>query len=203
VKGEERESKVFGANPVTFHDRLAEVATGRLAGGLVLGFVLISFLWFRFGPAGRLAAAGLPLPDTWIGYTPEELYRGYEVFGVEGRRWYQLFLVGDFLYPLLFAAASGAVIVLALKRIGRLSGSGRWLLLAPLAVLLLDWVENGIQFFLVSAFPRRFDGLASFAAVITAAKMGLINLVLILVVLAGAVVLLTAVRNRGAGPVER
>lgn len=160
---------------------LRVLSSGPVVIALVAAFFGLSILWFRFGPAVGLTAGGGRLLDSWTEYTAEQGYLQIQNYGPSGRTRYIIFLLGDYFWVLLFGLATGALVLMGLRRFGSMHLPWTALLAAPILVVVLDWVENTLLLIATSRFPDRLPGLLSFTPGVTAMKLSLVNLTMLLV----------------------
>ena len=110
-------------------------------------------------------------PDRHLFYTPDKLYQHVPDWPAAGRQDYIQFRLGwdigwAFTYTLFLVSATG----LALRRAFPAGHPQRRLILAALVPGLLDLAENAVGIVLVANADTRLDGLAWFAASLTATK---------------------------------
>ena len=174
---------------------LRRLATGPIAAVMVLAFIGLTFLWFQFGPAGVLSSTGVPLLDSQTAYTPDQAYLQLDSYGEIGRRQYQLFLLGDFVWILLMGITIAILLLLALRALRRDTRPFNWILFLPAAVVLLDWIENASLLLMTSRYPARMDGLAGIVPLFTTAKLMMLNVTFIVAIAAaGAVIIVLVMR---------
>jgi hypothetical protein len=89
-----------------------------------------------------------------------------------------LLLTADLIFPAVLATFGA----LAARHAARLAGLApvirRWLVLLPLAYLLSDYTENGLELALLYQFPAEPAALASLASAVTGLKSALSTLTL-------------------------
>jgi hypothetical protein len=119
-------------------------------------------------------AAGAPLLDMRLGYTPDAAYRLFDVLGQKGRGDYlRLLWTIDLLLPALFGLFLSSVI----RR-----GDFRAWQAIPLLAAVCDYVENVGITILLFRFPLHEPVLALFASIFTVTKLILYGTGLLLAV---------------------
>ena len=119
------------------------------------------------------SSASIQMLDMTFDYSPEEAYEQVNAYGEQGRSVY-LFtsLVLDTLFPLLYGAFMSLVLVFLLQKT-----KYRMLILMPLLLVLIDYLENTHLAFLIINFPEKFPNIAYWANLISLSKWTLIGLV--------------------------
>jgi len=141
------------------------------------------------GEVGTIDLSFFPLPD--------QVYAMAEAYGEDGRHKYIVSRVSlDIVWPLAYTFFMVSLITFCLVRVH--GSDSRWvnLNLSVVAVLLLDFIENGLAAFVMAAYPDRFDGIVYIMAAITATKwimMGVTGLVMLYGIIALPVAL---IKNR-------
>ncbi len=92
------------------------------------------------------------IPDMRLYYQPQQIRVFFSQLGPEGRLWYRRTLYLDLLYPLVYGGLLATVLQLLLARPGAPKW-GRRLLLLPWFAVLFDYLENGLEFFMLFRFP--------------------------------------------------
>ena len=155
--------------------RSGRVPAGRAVLLALAAFVLVSVAFFNAGPAADLlgpSGAGL-LDETWR-YTSDGAAARLVAHGDAGRRLYGRFLPLDLAYAALFAGVLALAIRYAFPH-GGAPALARPLPAIPLAAGCADWLENALLWRLLVAFPRRLDGPAAVAGIVTTTKLALVN----------------------------
>lgn len=165
---------------------------------LVALYLAFGMLIFNTGWYPQLAelAGGLDILDNRFGYSGEDVTALFAAYGEAGRAQYRNFLVVfDFAYPLLFAVMAGALLAWLLRVAGASRGPLRKAYLAPLGMVVLDFIENGGELLLLSRFPAVPEPLVSFVSGMTMVKLIGVNLLFIAVL--GLMVTALVVRFTG------
>jgi hypothetical protein len=166
--------------------------------------VVLNFTDLPFGSRALAARAGglaiLDLRST--GYTPDEAYSLLEALGSAGRSLYLcLLLAADVLLPLIGALFFCTCIALLLRHLIACHHPAQRLILLPVVTMLADLGENTCIVILLLTFPRRLDGLARIASLLTLLKGGVGMLVAaVIVVCLLALVYRWMVRRHGNAP---
>jgi hypothetical protein len=107
------------------------------------------------------------MPDTHFHYTANELYAIFEQAGEEGRPKMRRYWRMDFGLIVCFL---GVMLAIGLNVAGR--GTPLFVLMAALAAVrcAFDLAENLLLMSLLRAYPKRSEGQAAFAGVMTTAK---------------------------------
>ena len=110
-------------------------------------------------------------PDTTFYYTRDQLYQIAEDFGLEGRLYYlDSRITFDIVWPLVYTFFLINSISWILNKTILEESKLRLLNLAPLAGILLDFLENISNMVVMFRYPLRTDILASLAGVFTSLK---------------------------------
>ena len=115
------------------------------------------------GEVGTIDLSFFPLPG--------QVYAMAEAYGEDGRHHYIVSRVSlDIAWPLAYTFFMVSLITFCLVRVH--GSESRWvhLNLAAVAVLVLDFIENGLAAVVMSAYPDRLDGIVYIMATITATK---------------------------------
>lgn len=157
----------------------------------------VSAYLFNAGPPDVLREmSGEEILDNRAGYGVDEAMQLLTSYQEEGRSLYSRFLVFvDPVYGLLSALAIGSVLAVIARSSRRLMRFLDWFLILPIAIFLLDLIENSLLFAALSRFPDASDLLAG-AGPVTTFKFALVNLAFVLIVI-GALILLTERMGRG------
>ena len=115
------------------------------------------------GDVGTIDLSFFPLPD--------QVYNMAEAYGEDGRHKYIVTRVSlDIVWPLAYAFFMISVITFFMRHV---HGSDSRLVhfnLSAVAVLVFDFIENGLAVIVMSAYPDRFDWIVYIMATATATK---------------------------------
>ena len=115
-------------------------------------------------------------PDTSLYYTPQQLYRFAESYGVEGRRSYvRARLTFDIVFPLVYTLFLTTSISWLVSKAAMPKPFWRQLNLVPLAGMLFDFLENGATATVMVRYPRTTPILAGLAGVFTTIKWAFVG----------------------------
>lgn len=120
--------------------------------------------------------------DVRPGYSPEEAYEFIDTVGLIGRQKIRdIYFYEDLIYPLaygfLFALASAWFLRKSFPRIP----SMMWLVLFPLATIVIDFGENMMMVRMIDAFPDKAEATANVAGKLTTLKWGFVLVSLVVV----------------------
>ena len=117
----------------------------------------------------RLPAEGreFHMPDVHFHNTPDAFYKTVEQAGGEGRLLMRRYWLLDFGF---IASFWGICIAIGLNVAGKGTALFLWMGIAATARTAFDLLENSLFLWLLRAYPRRNDGLASVAGVMTSLK---------------------------------
>ncbi len=116
------------------------------------------------------AAGTRNIPDTRLYYQPRQIQEFFQQLGTEGRLWYRRTLYLDLIYPLVYGSLLATVLQLLLTRPG-VPGWARRLLLLPFLAVLFDYLENGLELYMLGHFPEEISLPARLAgSLVTPAK---------------------------------
>ena len=94
-----------------------------------------------------------------------------EAYGEEGRHQYIVTrFTLDLVWPLAYTFFMVSVITFCMRRVHGSDSRMVYLNLTAVAVLVFDFIENGIAAFVMSAYPDRFYGIAYVMATATTLK---------------------------------
>jgi hypothetical protein len=117
-----------------------------------------------------------PSPDTSFYYTRSELYQMAEDFELEGRLYYLDSRISfDIIWPLVYTLFLINAISWILDKTLLEGSSLRLLNLAPLAAMLLDFLENISNMVVMFRYPTQTDLLANLAGILTSLKWILVG----------------------------
>ncbi len=129
------------------------------------------------------------IPDTFFHYTPQQLYRLFQTYGPIGKKWYLIAMGIDFIYPLVYANLLSFLLTFLLRKAFQQEVMRCRLCALPFAAAFADYVENGLQIYLLLRFPRQMAHVALFSAWITTTKWLLIySTFLVILVLGGRII---------------
>ncbi len=153
----------------------------------VIFIILINAVFFPQSDRKRKSVApeAQPILDLQYAYSPEEAYSALDSFGENGRNQYlkSVFLI-DTAYPLIYGITYSLLLIFLLKIVfPNRKNLHRWGIL-PIAVSILDVLENTGIVLLLATYPVRHDGIALATSVFTTLKWTLaILLIIFLIVL--------------------
>jgi len=129
------------------------------------------------------------IPDTVFHYTPQQLYRLFQTYGTVGKKWYLIAMGIDLIYPLVYANLLSSVLTFLVGRVSTKDVTRCRLCVLPFAAAFADYVENGLQIYLLLRFPAQVSAIALFSAWVTTTKWLLIySTFLVILVLSGRIV---------------
>lgn len=163
-----------------------------------LGSLIFNFGWY---PQLLLLGDGQEILDNRFGYDSAEVVTLFTAYGPEGRALYRTFLLAaDFIYPLLFALMLGALLVW-LMRVDGIQGA-RWrnAHLSPLALVVLDYIENAGVLLMLRQFPTVSDTVVTIVSTLTIVKMLGVTLLFVAIMLLTGRALALRLKRRQARP---
>lgn len=127
------------------------------------------------GDVGIIDLSFFPLPD--------QVYNIAKAYGEDGRQKYIKTRVSlDIIWPLAYTFFIASVITFFLRRVHGSDSRLVNLNLSAVAVLVFDFIENGLAVIVMSAYPDRLDGIIYIMATATATKwimMGIASLAML------------------------
>jgi hypothetical protein len=150
---------------------LYRVASWKLLLLTVLLFALFPTYILKNLAARMNAAAGHEVGpiDLVFGYDPARVIRMVAAYGSEGRAIYaQGEMTADIAYPIVYTFM--ACVILSLLFRNRTYVPFRAVNVLPVAILIIDLIENACIVFLLRAYPRSSVALASFCSAVTNLK---------------------------------
>ncbi len=126
------------------------------------------------------------IPDLAFGYTADELYTWFELYGEGGRAIYAWIALGvDIVYPIIYTMGFIFFLTTAFEHaFPRQINSLYKICLVPLLIAALDLLENALLSVLLHSLPAKMPSLVAFASVITQMKWLLLILVLTALIIA-------------------
>lgn len=123
-------------------------------------------------------SGGISVPDVQPFYGPTELYTMLEHYGEAGRKAFLDFTLYDIYYP--FVAYGAACLALVSLTRSTTCSHPRliWVLVVPIAGLLVELLEQACFLGVLAGFPTRMPYLAFAASVLTVLKFALILVLL-------------------------
>lgn len=157
-------------------NRLSNWFCKKSSGWIVL-VALAIFLLFSMTVLPRESALAetysgeVGVPDISLFYTPQDLYRMAEVYGLEGRQAYiHARFRFDLVFPLIYTFFLTTGISWLFNHLPEKNNSSRLLNLLPVVAMLLDFLENISAASVISAYPSTRPILACLAAISTPLK---------------------------------
>lgn len=134
----------------------------------------IAALFIGVGQSINDSNTSIQLLDVMFNYSVEEVYQQFKAYGEHGRT-ICLFstLILDSLFPLLYGAFLSLILVFLFQET-----KYRMLILLPLWIILVDYVENTHIAFLLINFPERLPNVVYWSNLITLTKWTLVGTVL-------------------------
>ncbi|CAA6799550.1 MAG: Unknown protein [uncultured Aureispira sp.] len=118
--------------------------------------------------------ARIQILDTMLNYSQEEAYEQIKAYGETGRTVCVFTtLILDSLFPLFYGSFMSLILVFLFQ-----ATQYRMLIIMPLLILLVDYVENTHLAFLVINFPEELPDVVYWANLVTITKWTLVGLVL-------------------------
>lgn len=160
-----------------FSSWLYQVSTGWVALAALVVFVSFTALVLPGQAAqGEGEAADAGSPDVSLWYTPAELYRMAEAYGLEGRQAYiRARFTFDVAWPLVYGAFLITAISWLYARAFPPASAFRSANLAPALGVLLDFAENVSTSLVMARYPGRTPGIDALAPVFTLAKWAFVG----------------------------
>jgi hypothetical protein len=174
-------------------NRLTKIATnGNIMLGLVLILVLGIIMMAVVQPQMMALSGGLPILDSRLFYTAQDVNQLFTALGGPGRLLYTYHQVFDSLFPAVY----GITIALAIARLeNKVSAQGRLLRLTvfiPFVAAIADYAENCLIASQIATFPVLSGGIIMAAAIMTLSKW-------LLIVLASGILIVLGLVTMGKG----
>lgn len=115
-------------------------------------------------------SGGLAVPDVQPLYTGEGLYSLLEGYGASGRSAFLQFAVYDLVYPLLAYGLAALVLAALSRRVVSAHPAFAYVILLPLAGLLVELLEQAGFLVALAFFPTRLSALAVAVSLLTKLK---------------------------------
>lgn len=134
----------------------------------------ITSLFIGVGQPLDGSRGSIQLLDTMLNYSLEEVYEQIKAYGENGRTICVFStLILDSLFPLLYGAFMSLILVFLLRET-----KYRVLILMPLLVIFIDYIENTHIAFLLINFPERLPNVVYWSNLMTLSKWTLVGMVL-------------------------
>lgn len=134
----------------------------------------ITSLFIGVGQPLDGSRGSIQLLDTMLNYSLEEVYEQIKAYGENGRTICVFStLILDSLFPLLYGAFMSLILVFLLRET-----KYRVLILMPLLVVFIDYIENTHIAFLLINFPERLPNVVYWSNLMTLSKWTLVGMVL-------------------------
>lgn len=150
---------------------------------VTVGLIATSYVLLIAAAGPRSLSTNGTLLDLTLGYTPQFVAGLFAEYGAEGRQKYAEFLLTDALYIPIYTTC--AVVVLAITW-ARPWPSARWAMGLAVATGVVDWIEDGLNWSSVSAYPALDPGVIQLASTSTITKWVLV-IATVAVILVGLV----------------
>ncbi|MBI5177715.1 MAG: hypothetical protein HZA04_00465 [Nitrospinae bacterium] len=141
-------------------------------GALSVAFILLTGVVDSPINHSRLMAmsGGVDLLDQRWYYTADEAFRALEAYGEKGRRFYQFFLLGDFLFLIAYSVALCSVLALILRKALPPESAMNRLILLPFLAGGLDYLENFSLLAMLNRYPAHAEIASMTAGIFTLGK---------------------------------
>ncbi|MBN2535261.1 MAG: hypothetical protein JXB88_20445 [Spirochaetales bacterium] len=133
-------------------------------------------------------SSGMNVLDMRLTYSPGQVSSLLDHIGYEGRRFYCLFLIEDFVFIIFFAIIQSLIISRLIKKN---SVHSRWhnLIFLPYARAFFDVFENVMLFILLVKYPLQLRAIAFMANVMTVSKWISLALIMIVIMINSAILI--------------
>ena len=179
-------------------DRLYRISTGWIALVAVVLFVAFTILVLPRQSASSTAAVGSEeSPDMSFYYTAGDLYHMAETYGEPGRRAYiRARFTFDLIWPLVYTLFLCTAISWIFARAFSPESGWRWVNLAPILGMVLDYAENISTSLVMYRYPILTNLVATLAPLFTAVKWIFVGGSFILLLIGIFVLIWHAIRKR-------
>ncbi|MCU0374453.1 MAG: hypothetical protein MUF24_04005 [Chitinophagaceae bacterium] len=166
--------------------RLMQAATARMLWlSLGLYIVMAAIMGWGSGKMNEMAGQKIEILDLQPGYTPQQAKTILSKYNEQTLRFAALFnLTADTLYPLAYTALFCVILARFCRKIVPQNPQWRWLLLVPLPIPLIDYLENAGIIQILWKYPDVSDNMISVASFFTLLKWSLVGLTALCIVLA-------------------
>ncbi len=170
-----------------FANRLVNWSTGRLVVGLLILFIVFNAAVMGWGAEKMNALSGKEvqvLDLCFTGYSPADVNQYLTEYSPEARAFAANFnAIADTAYPIVYTLMLTMALAWVYKsRIQSNKGFG-YLLLLPLLLMVLDYMENYHIIAMLRRFPVIPEQIVKAGSLLTVAKWGMLGVILIIVIL--------------------
>ena len=153
----------------------------------ILGIVLMNVVLAMLSEQILASSGGkAQIPDIAFGYTAEQLYTWFELYGERGRSIYAWIALGiDLVYPVIYTMGFIFFLTTAFEHaFPRQINSLYKLCLLPLLVFAADLIENALLSVALHSLPTQMPTLVAVASAVTQIKWLLLIIVLTTLIIA-------------------
>lgn len=113
---------------------------------------------------------GLPILDTRLAYTFDDVNELLTALGASGRQLYTYHQIADSLFPLAYALTMAFVLGTLVRRVSPENARTRAMVLLPLLGALFDYLENALIATQIASYPALSPAIIAVASAMTGAK---------------------------------
>jgi len=177
--------------------RIMQAATARMLWLSLAAYIAMAVV-MGWGSAkmNEMAGQKIEILDLQPGYTPQQAKNILSKYNDETLKFAALFnLTADTLYPLVYTALFCVILARFCRKIVPHNPQWRWLLLIPLPIPLIDYLENAGIIQILWNYPDVSDSMISLASFFTLLKWSLVGLTALSIVVV-AILRLQKIRVR-------
>ncbi|MCU0375311.1 MAG: hypothetical protein MUF24_08390 [Chitinophagaceae bacterium] len=177
--------------------RIMQAATARMLWlSLALYIIMAAVMGWGAAKMNDMAGQKIEILDLQPGYTPQQAKNILSNYNDQTLRFAAIFnLTADTLYPLAYTALFCVILARFCRKIVPHNPQWRWLLIIPLPIPLIDYLENAGIIQILWNYPEVTDNMISLASFFTLLKWSLVGLTVLGIGLA-AVLWLKTKRNK-------
>ncbi len=135
---------------------------GRLLSVCLL-FLLLSVVMMLIVAPAVQSATGLPPLDVRFGYTADDVAQFFQALGPEGISTYHAMWGLDIVYPAAYGMGAMMAMAVLGRRLFSPDSQLQWIMVVPLAAMLMDYVEN-VCLLILSLSPTSVNPLLAAVA---------------------------------------
>jgi hypothetical protein len=179
---------------------VVKTATGKMAIGLLILYFIFNAAVMGWGAKhiNSLSGKEVQVLDLCLtGYSPAEVNQYLSEYTPEARAFAANFnAIADTAYPIVYTIMLTVVLAWVYKSRIQLNKSYRYLLLLPLLMMVLDFLENYHIIAMLRLFPAIPEEIIKAGSMLTVAKWGMFGVILVIILLGLA---LKAINSKKTG----
>lgn len=138
--------------------------------GLLVTIIVGAIMMVGIQPQMMALTGGLPILDTRLAYTFNDVNDLLTALGVSGRQLYTYHQIADSVFPLAYALTMAFVLAILAKRVLPENARTRATVLLPLVGAVFDYLENALIASQIASYPTLSPAIIAVATGMTGVK---------------------------------